>query len=108
MLEIIYGIPLAEYRSQMLIIIAGSVMYGLEVVISYILIAFRCTGIQAAIFAVVSAVATAVSYRAVDTAGLTGASWVYFASMTALALCLIAVLVLEMKKHKKLWNTLNG
>ncbi len=104
-LKMIYGIPLAEYRPQMLIIIAGSVMYGLEVVISYILIAFRCTGIQAAIFAVISAAATAASYKAVGVSGLTGASWVYFASMTALAVCLVAVLVFKMKKYEKSWNT---
>ena len=106
-LQIIYHKPLMAYRPQMLIIIAGSVMYGLEVVISYILIAFRCTGVQAMIFAAVSVFSAVASYKAVDASGLTGASWVYFASMTALSLCLVAVLIFKMEKYKKSWSTAN-
>lgn len=104
-LQLVYGIPLEKYKTEMLIIIAGSVMYGLEVVVSYILIAFRRTASQAVVFAAVSVAATAAAYRAVRTDGLMGAAAVYAVSMTVLAAVLVALLLLAMLKYRKQWNT---
>ena len=104
-LQLIYGIPLEQYKSEMLVIIAGSVMYGLEIVVSYILIAFRRTASQAAVFATVSVVATAAAYRAVKTDGLMGAAAIYAVSMAVLAVALLILLFFAMFKYHKQWNT---
>lgn len=104
-LQLVYGIPLEKYKAEMLIIIAGSVMYGLEVVVSFILIAFRRTAAQAAVFAAVSIAATAASYRAVRQNGLMGAAAVYAVSMAVLVAVLVALLLLAMLKYRKQWNT---
>ncbi len=103
-LQLVYGIPLEKYKAEMLVIIAGSVMYGLEVVVSFILIAFRRTAVQAAVFAAVSVAATAASYRAVGSDGLMGAAAVYSVSMTVLAAALVTLLFFAMHKYRKQWN----
>lgn len=103
-LSILFGMDFAPYKKEMMIIIIGSVMYALEVVISFILVAFRITGVQAAIYAFVTAMSTVASFAVVKVGGLMGASIVYTVSMFALALGLGAVLILRILKYKKEWG----
>lgn len=103
-LGFIYGINLNMYKKHMLIIIAGSVMYGLEVVLTYILIALRSTAGSALAFATVSLAATIASYKAVINYELLGAAIVYSVSMLLLALILSGILFYNMKKIKLKWN----
>lgn len=103
-LSILFGMDFAPFKSEMMIIIIGSVMYALEVVISFILVAFRVTGIQAVIYAVVTAVSAVSAFALVKQNGLMGASVVYALSMLALALPLGAVLIIRLLKFRREWG----
>lgn len=103
-LSFMYGLNLKAYKECMMIIIAGSVFYGLETVISYILISFRRTGIQAAIFAIVSVVVTFLSYHLIPSAEITGASIVYLIGMLILTTALFVCFFIYMSHYRKIWN----
>lgn len=103
-LSIFFGMDFKPYKTEMMIIIIGSVMYALEVVISFILVAFRVTGVQAAIYAAVTALSALASFAAVKQSGLMGAAAVYTLSMFVLSLLLGTVLVVKLMKFKKDWR----
>ena len=103
-LELVFGLSLKKYKSDILIIMIGSIMYGLETVVSYILISFRKTGIQALLFSIVSLVAVILSYNLVSSYGIRGASLTYIITMTALAIMFVAVLCIYMRKFKLEWS----
>lgn len=105
-LSILFGMDFAPYKKEMMIIIIGSVMYALEVVISFILVAFRVTGIQAAVYTAITAVSGVAAFTFVKQNGLTGASVTYAASMAVLALALGLVLIIKLLKCKKEWGTI--
>jgi len=100
-LGIIYGVDLTPYILSMMIIIAGSIMYSLGIIISYILIAFRKTFIQAIIYTVVSIIATILSYTLVNKIQILGASITYAITMTSIALSFLIYLIYHIKKCVK-------
>ncbi|MBQ8202758.1 MAG: lipopolysaccharide biosynthesis protein [Clostridia bacterium] len=103
-LSLLFGMDFAPYKWEMMIIIIGSVMYALEVVLSFVLVAFRVTGVQAAIYGVITVLSATLSFAAVKQSGLMGAAVTYAASMMALAVCLGIVLICRLIKFKKDWK----
>lgn len=103
-LSLIYGLDLKPYKTCMMIIIAGAIMYGVETAVSNILIAFRRTGIQAFIFAFTTVLATVLSYVVVPRFEIYGASFVYLGTMTLLAIVLSIVLFFQMRRYKFNWD----
>lgn len=102
-LSFIYGIDLSDYKPQMMIIIVGSILYGLETISSYILIAFRRTGIQAIIFTAMSLLATGLSWMLVKRFEIIGAACAYLLVMALLTIAFFICLAVSMKKYKKDW-----
>ncbi|MBQ3817036.1 MAG: hypothetical protein II802_02040, partial [Clostridia bacterium] len=72
--------------------------------ISFILVAFRKTAVQAIIFLVVTIISTIISFWQVKTNGLIGAAVTYTFSMTILAFALAIVLIRQLALFKKQWN----
>ena len=103
-LSILFGLDFSPYKTEMMIIIFGSVLYALEVIISFILISFRNTAIQAAIFSATSVLSAVFSFVQVKTNGLLGAAATYALSMFVLALALAVVLVRQLLVYKKEWG----
>lgn len=103
-LSVIFGMDFSPYKTEMIIIIGGSVMYALEVIISFILVTFRKTGVQAAIFTVVTVISTLISFLTVKTYGLLGAAVTYTISMSILALLLTVVLIKQILFYQREWN----
>ncbi len=103
-LGFIYGVDLKPYIVDMLIIIFGSIMYSLGIIISYVLIAFRKTFIQAIVYIVVSVLTTIVSYLLVKRFSIIGASITYMLTMLSIALCFFAYLIIYLKKLAIEWN----
>lgn len=104
-LSLVYGIDLSEYKVQMMIIMAGAIFYGLQTILSYVLIAFRKTGIQAILFSVISAVSTAIAIWLVVKYETFGAAFTYFTAMlmmvVSLVICTFKALS-EIKKKNKI------
>lgn len=103
-LSVIFGMDFSPYKTEMIIIIGGSVMYSLEVIISFILVTFRKTGVQAAIFTVVTVISALISFLTVKTYGLLGAAVTYTISMSILALLLTVVLIKQILFYQREWN----
>ncbi len=100
----IYNIDLKNYKIDMLIIILGSVLYGLETVLSYVLISFRKTTVQAFIFMGVSVFAALISYAMVLNMGIRGASLTYLFVMLIIVTAFILCLLIFMRRYRLSWN----
>lgn len=103
-LGLVYGVDLKPYIMSMMIIIAGSVMYSLGIMISYILIAYRKTFMQAIIYLVVSIIATILSYILVEKIQILGASITYAITMLLIAISFFIYLIICTLKLKKQWK----
>lgn len=103
-LQIVYGIELQQYFTSMLIIIAGSILYSIEIVISTILISMRKTFIQVIIYAVTAIISTILSYSLVKKIEVQGAAITYFITMLIVATLFIIYLIYNMKKYKREWK----
>lgn len=103
-LGIIYGVDLNPYILSMMIIIVGSIMYSLGIMISYILIAFRKTFVQAIVYIIVSIIATILSYVLVKKIEILGASITYAATMMCIAGSFFAYLIYQLRKLKLEWS----
>ena len=103
-LGIIYGVDLTPYIESMMIIIIGSIMYSLGIMISYILIAFRKTFIQAIIYTIVSIIATIISYILVKKLEILGASITYTITMTSIAITFLIYLIYNLINIKLKWG----
>lgn len=103
-LGIVYAIDLNPYFISMMIIMAGAIMYSLSSILSYILITFRKTGIQAITYTVVSILATILAYNLVAKNEIIGASITYTITMTIIAILFLIYLLINMKKYKKEWK----
>lgn len=103
-LSILFGMDFSPYKTEMLIIILGSVMYALEVIISFILITFRKTAVQAAVFSAITILSAIFSYNQVKANGLLGAAATYTLSMFVLALTLAVVLIRQLLIYKREWS----
>lgn len=103
-LGIVYGVDLTPNKLSMIIIIAGSIMYSLGIMISYILIAFRKTFVQAVIYIIVSIIATILSYVLVKKAEILGAGVTYAITMMCVASSFFIYLLYQLRKLKLEWN----
>lgn len=103
-LGIIYGVDLNPYILSMMIIILGSIMYSLGIMISYILIAFRKTFVQAVVYTIVSIIATILSYVLVKKIEILGASITYAATMMCVAGSFFVYLIYQLRKLKLEWS----
>lgn len=99
-LELIYGIELSEYFISFMIIIGGSIFFGLETVISTVLIAMRKTEGQAVIFLIVSIISTVIANRFVIINGILGASISYLITMILISVLLFIYMVICIKIRK--------
>lgn len=107
-LGIIYGVDLKPYILSMMIIILGSIMYSLGIMISYILIAFRKTFVQAIIYTIVSIIATITSYVLVKRIEILGASITYTITMSCIAISFFVYLIYHVRKLKIKWDKKEG
>lgn len=103
-LGMIYGVDLKPYILSMMIIILGSIMYSLGIMISYILIAFRKTFMQAIIYTIVSIIATILSYMLVKKIEILGASINYTITMSLIAISFLIYLIYNLLNIKLKWN----
>lgn len=103
-LSFVYGVDLNPYFTCMMIIIVGSIFYSLITVLSALLIAMRKTLSQTIIYAIVSILATILSYLFVKQSGITGASITYFISMMLVAIAFLVLTIQNMMKYKKEWK----
>ncbi len=100
-LGFIYGVNLKPYLNSMMIIIFGSILYSLGIVISYLLIAFRKTFVQAIIYSIVALLETVVSYILVKKINLLGASLSYTITMMCIAVSFLIYLSYIIKIFSK-------
>lgn len=80
-LQIIYGIDLKQYHTAFILIMTGSLFYGLSTLISYILIVMRKTFVQLAILLITSIFSIVITYLLVYNYIITGASISYLLTM---------------------------
>lgn len=103
-LSFVYGVDLKPYKFEMMTIIVGSVLYGIEIIASYILVSFRKTFIQAIVFSAISVIAAVLSYKLVSSVGLFGASITYLVIMVSLSLSFMICLAVYMHKFNMEWK----
>ena len=103
-LELIYGVELKPYFTSMLIIVVGSILYGLSTILSSILIAMRKTGGQALLYLATAIIATIMSYITVKANQIQGASITYFITMLTIVLLFSGYTFYSMLCYKKQWN----
>lgn len=98
-LNIIYGVELMAYRTDLVIIMCGALAYGCATIMINILTIMERTKIQTACFACISAAVLLLSGAAVKAAGIRGAVLVYFFSMLAAFILLLFVTIRTIKKE---------
>lgn len=97
-LKLIYGINLKQQRWSLMMIILGSILYGLASILSNSLIVLRKTFIQSIIFIIVSIIAFILSEIMVTKYNLVGASLSYLISMGCLLLFYLITYFAVMKR----------
>ena len=83
-LQLLYNVDLSDQLFPLMIVIIGSVLYGLTSIISNALIVLRKTFVQSIIFITVSVLSLIISELLVKMYGLIGASFSYFIAMLVL------------------------
>ena len=83
-LQLLYNVNLSDQLFPLMIVIIGSVLYGLTSIISNALIVLRKTFVQSIIFITVSVLSLIISELLVKMYGLIGASFSYFIAMLVL------------------------
>lgn len=107
-LELIYGVTLQPYFNSMIIIVIGSILYGLSTILSAILIAMRKTAGQALMYAITAVIATTLSYLLVNKIQIQGASITYLLTMFIIATLFLIYVFINMRKYKKSWKSENN
>jgi len=100
-LQLIYGVKLYDYLLPFMLIITGSVIYGITIIFQNTLIALRTTKIQSLIFIIDSIIALIFSNYLVRLYSLLGASIMYLISMLILFILYIVVYIFKMKNILK-------
>lgn len=100
-LEFIYGISLRKYLNSLIIIIMGSVFFGISYICSTSLTTMRRTFIQVIFYIVISIIIVILSRVLIIDYGILGASISYSVSMFVLGVIFFMVLVLSLKKMEK-------
>lgn len=106
-LELVYGISLSNYFESMMIIIIGSILYSLSTILSAILIAMRKTLYQVIIYIMTSVIAKISAYNLVNIIQIKGAAITYFIAMLIVSLAFAIYTIINMKKYKRNWRSLN-
>lgn len=99
-LEIVYGVELSNYLVPLMIIIAGAILYSIELFASTVLIALRKTFLQAIYYLVIAIISTLIAYFFVEKYSIVGASISYFITMALIALILVIYMIKEIKSDK--------
>jgi O-antigen/teichoic acid export membrane protein len=97
-LQIIYDIDLSKQLLPLMVVIIGSVLYGLTSIISNSLIVLRKTFLQAIIFGTVSIISLIISELLVKEYKLVGASLSYFISISVLFILYIILYYIVIKR----------
>lgn len=80
-LEVLYGVPLAEYKTDLLLIMVGAVFYGCGIILLSILTIMRYTNIQMIIYILLSVIAFFSSFILVAKWHIRGATVSYLLIM---------------------------
>lgn len=97
-LNIIYGLNLDDYLWHLIIILIGSILFGLSYILSNVLIAMRKTSMQALIYLIGSAFTLVVSYCLVKNISLDGAAISYALTMLLILILYLLYYIYTMKK----------
>ncbi len=106
-LSLLFGIDLNNYRTEMLIIIAGSMFFGLETVVSFILIAFRKMTVLSVSLFIITIASIFLSKYAVEKSGIMGASVTYFILMSVASVICLIIFAFSMFEFKKSFRKVN-
>lgn len=98
-LNIIYGVDLIAYRTDLVIIMCGALAYGCATILINVLTIMEKTKIQTACFAFISVVVLLLSGNVVKAAGIRGAVLVYFFSMLSAFVLMLFVTIRTIKKE---------
>lgn len=97
-LNLIYNISLDDYLTPLLIIVSGSVLYGIVLLFSNALIAIRVNVIQVVIYAIGSISAFVLSYYLVQYSEIFGASLSYLITILILLILYIIVYITQTRR----------
>lgn len=98
-LELIYGVNLSAYRTDLIIIMCGALAYGYATILINILTIMEKTKIQTACFSCISVLVLLFSGTAVRYAGIRGAVLVYLISMLTAFVSLLLITARNIKKE---------
>ncbi len=99
-LNLLYGVDLTSYRSDLLVIIIGATIYEIAIILSTSLIVMRSTLSQLVMFIIDSIITLFISNILVKEYGVFGASVSYLTSVSILLLMYIIVYIYKLKKYK--------
>ena len=100
-LELVYGIELSDYRMDLIIIIVGSILYGIVSILSAVLVAMRETKIQLIAFLVVSVITLISSVYLVERYLIIGATLTYLISMILLSTIYSYIYFIKLEGKRK-------
>lgn len=99
LLNLVYGVDLSSYRTELIIVIVGAIAYGCTTVLTNVLTVMNKNKIQTACFTIITIVVFALSGMIVQFSGIRGAVLVYMVSMFAAFISLACVTVENIKKE---------
>ena len=99
-LNLLYGVDLTSYRSDLLVIIIGATIYEIAIILSTSLIVMRSTLSQLIMFIIDSIITLFISNILVKEYGVFGASVSYLTSVSILLLMYIIVYIYKLRKYK--------
>ena len=99
-LNILYGINLSKYLTDLLIVIVGATLYEITVILSTSLITMRSTFSQLVVFIIVSIFTYFTSHFMVNKYAIDGAVYTYFLSMLFLLVLYIIIFVMIYRRYK--------
>lgn len=103
-LELLYGIPLREYKNELLVIMSGAIFYGIAFILLSLLTVMRYTIIQMWIYLVFAIAAFLMAYQWIEINGISGAAFSYTVIMLleAIVYGILSLICVrrEMKKVK--------
>jgi len=97
-LGIIYGLSFTKYKTELLIVIVGAILYTFVTILGQILIAFRKIKIQLVIAVLCSIFAYVISNVLVPKLGLSGGIYSYLITMIFRTICYIPLIFSIFKK----------
>jgi len=101
-LEFVYNLSLDSQKTNLLIIIVGSIFYSLVVMISAVLVAMRKNRVQLIILIITAIFSTFVNIIAISKYGIIGASIAYMIAMCFEFICYAVIVMKQIKKKEKL------